>query len=398
MRYNRPYTIALPDAEPVDALRERIGSTLRRCRAARSCAHRSRTATSARAQRSIERYDAVVRGTTAIPPRLRRCRRDRADPGRAAGVALAVDGNPRYGRIDPQRAAELAVVEAVRNVAAVGARPLGMTDCLNFGDPTDPRSARRVRRRGRRLGARRARVGHAVRFGQRQPLQPVEGRASGRALADRGVRRRRSPTSRKRRRRRSSAPVRCCATSALRKPRSAARSMPRSWEFATNGAAGSAIMCEIRKRARAAASGIRSRSGVRRARRQATAGLLDLHRRDGLSHPRSQRDRRAAVRGRSWAGDLLEREVWFAEYGGFVVEVGDDAAFAAVGRGLRDGGCADRRNDRPRGARTRCAARGTATLGGFARSMGGTAARFLRQRRVTRARRGAGLSRHEQRR
>jgi phosphoribosylformylglycinamidine synthase len=81
------------------------------------------------------RYDAVVRGATVVP---------RGDcgagvlapvPGSRLGVALAVAGNPRYGRLDPRRAAEFAVVEATCKVAAVGARPIGLTDCLNFGNP-----------------------------------------------------------------------------------------------------------------------------------------------------------------------------------------------------------------------------------------------------------------------
>jgi phosphoribosylformylglycinamidine synthase subunit PurL len=46
-----------------------------------------------------------------------------------------VAGNPRYGRIDPRYAAEHAVIEAVRRVVAVGAQPIGLTDCLNFGNP-----------------------------------------------------------------------------------------------------------------------------------------------------------------------------------------------------------------------------------------------------------------------
>ena len=84
------------------------------------------------------RYDAVVRGCTVLP-------RGAADagvlapvPGSRLGVALAVAGNPRYGRIDPSYAAEHAVVEAMRRVVAVGARPIGLTDCLNFGNPRDP--------------------------------------------------------------------------------------------------------------------------------------------------------------------------------------------------------------------------------------------------------------------
>ncbi len=84
------------------------------------------------------RYDAVVRGATVLP-------RGRADagvlapiPGSRLGVALAVAGNPRYGRIDPRYAAEHAVLEAMRCVVAVGARPIGLTDCLNFGNPHKP--------------------------------------------------------------------------------------------------------------------------------------------------------------------------------------------------------------------------------------------------------------------
>ncbi len=84
------------------------------------------------------RYDAVVRGNTVLP-------RGAADagvlapiPGSRLGVALAVAGNPRYGRIDPGYAAEHAVVEAMRRVVAVGARPIGLTNCLNFGNPRKP--------------------------------------------------------------------------------------------------------------------------------------------------------------------------------------------------------------------------------------------------------------------
>ena len=51
---------------------------------------------------------------------------------------IGLGGNPRYAQIDPERAAELAVCEAVRNVVAVGARPAALTDCLNFGNPEDP--------------------------------------------------------------------------------------------------------------------------------------------------------------------------------------------------------------------------------------------------------------------
>ena len=54
------------------------------------------------------------------------------------GVALALDGNGRHTRLDPYRGAQLALAEACRNVAAVGATPVAATDCLNFGSPEDP--------------------------------------------------------------------------------------------------------------------------------------------------------------------------------------------------------------------------------------------------------------------
>jgi phosphoribosylformylglycinamidine synthase subunit PurL len=71
-----------------------------------------------------------------------------AVPGLGAGVvrikgteralAISVDGNGRYCYLDPYRGAVLAVAEAARNVACAGARPLGATNCLNFGNPERP--------------------------------------------------------------------------------------------------------------------------------------------------------------------------------------------------------------------------------------------------------------------
>src|SRR5437660_5066148 len=54
------------------------------------------------------------------------------------GVALATDGNGRYTRLDPYVGAQLALAEAYRNVAATGAVPIAVTNCLNFGSPEDP--------------------------------------------------------------------------------------------------------------------------------------------------------------------------------------------------------------------------------------------------------------------
>ena len=85
-----------------------------------------------------QRYDGVVRGCTATPPGYADAGVLVPIPGAPLGVALGLGGNPRYGKIDPRRAAELAVVEAIAQVTAVGATPVGLTDCLNFGDPTVP--------------------------------------------------------------------------------------------------------------------------------------------------------------------------------------------------------------------------------------------------------------------
>ncbi|MFC1581635.1 phosphoribosylformylglycinamidine synthase subunit PurL [Candidatus Neomarinimicrobiota bacterium] len=57
---------------------------------------------------------------------------------RNVGIALATDHNPRYGKISPYWAAVNAVVESVRNIAAVGATPQAITDCLCFGNPEKP--------------------------------------------------------------------------------------------------------------------------------------------------------------------------------------------------------------------------------------------------------------------
>jgi phosphoribosylformylglycinamidine synthase len=54
---------------------------------------------------------------------------------RRVGIALAVDGNPLYARISPYWGAANAVAESMRNVAAVGAIPWALTDCLNYGNP-----------------------------------------------------------------------------------------------------------------------------------------------------------------------------------------------------------------------------------------------------------------------
>jgi phosphoribosylformylglycinamidine synthase subunit PurL len=58
--------------------------------------------------------------------------------GTRRGLVVATDGNGRYVALDPRRGAAMAVAEAARNVSCAGGRPLGITDCMNFGSPERP--------------------------------------------------------------------------------------------------------------------------------------------------------------------------------------------------------------------------------------------------------------------
>lgn len=86
----------------------------------------------------FEHYDANVQGSTVVE-------RGEADagviapwPGKQQAIALAVDGNPYIGELEPYAGGAHAVLEACRNVVATGATPVAITDCLNFGNPEDP--------------------------------------------------------------------------------------------------------------------------------------------------------------------------------------------------------------------------------------------------------------------
>jgi phosphoribosylformylglycinamidine synthase len=83
-------------------------------------------------------YDTEVQGNALVRPGEADAGVIAPLPGSRVGVALATDGNPFYGRIDPYWGGATAVAEAMRNVAAVGAVPSGLTDCLNYGNPEKP--------------------------------------------------------------------------------------------------------------------------------------------------------------------------------------------------------------------------------------------------------------------
>ena len=57
------------------------------------------------------------------------------------GLAVSLDGQGRIARLDPRTGGALAVLEAARNVACAGGQPIGLTDCLNFGNPEKPEVA-----------------------------------------------------------------------------------------------------------------------------------------------------------------------------------------------------------------------------------------------------------------
>jgi phosphoribosylformylglycinamidine synthase len=84
-----------------------------------------------------EQYDKYVRGDTVLsaPDDAGMVRIDRKT---GKGVALALDGNGRFCKLDPYLGAQLNLAEAYRNVAMSGATPIAVTNCLNFGSPEDP--------------------------------------------------------------------------------------------------------------------------------------------------------------------------------------------------------------------------------------------------------------------
>jgi phosphoribosylformylglycinamidine synthase subunit PurL len=84
-----------------------------------------------------DQYDRYVGGNTALSyPDGAGMIRVSEESG--LGVALATDANGRYCQLDPYQGAQLALAEAYRNVATSGAKPLAVTNCLNFGSPENP--------------------------------------------------------------------------------------------------------------------------------------------------------------------------------------------------------------------------------------------------------------------
>jgi phosphoribosylformylglycinamidine synthase len=84
----------------------------------------------------FEQYDSTVQANTVAGPghgaaivRIK---------GTSKALVASTDANQAVGALDPWLGAALSVAEATRNVSITGARPLGVTNCLNYGDPTRP--------------------------------------------------------------------------------------------------------------------------------------------------------------------------------------------------------------------------------------------------------------------
>ena len=131
-RYDRPKTPALKDQVTITVLSTRnnqqdLTQNLLRLLSSGNIASK---------QWVFRQYDHMVRTNTAILPgadaavvRIKETRR---------ALAMTLDGNGRYCAANPREGAKLVVAEAARNVVCVGARPIAVTNCLNFASPERP--------------------------------------------------------------------------------------------------------------------------------------------------------------------------------------------------------------------------------------------------------------------
>lgn len=84
-------------------------------------------------------YDSTVRADTVVHPGSDAgVVRFRSATGKEKGIAITLDCNSRYCAIDAQQGTVLSLTEACRNIAATGALPIGISDCLNMPSPEDP--------------------------------------------------------------------------------------------------------------------------------------------------------------------------------------------------------------------------------------------------------------------
>jgi phosphoribosylformylglycinamidine synthase len=86
----------------------------------------------------FQHYDSEVQGRAVLRPGEADAAVEIFVPGANVALAASIGSHSRIGLIDPYAGGAWAVFEATRNAACVGALPLCITDCLNFGDPEDP--------------------------------------------------------------------------------------------------------------------------------------------------------------------------------------------------------------------------------------------------------------------
>ena len=133
---------------------------------------------------AFEQYDSVVGSRTARRP-------EAADaavlmlPESDRAIAVAIDGNGRRVACDPYAGTVEAVLECAQNLACVGAEPLGLTNCLNFGNPEKPSVAWQLDRAV--LGLADACLG-AADPGRRRKRLPLQRDRAGTDLPDAGGR------------------------------------------------------------------------------------------------------------------------------------------------------------------------------------------------------------------
>ena len=118
--------LPLPDMTPGEALLRLLGSA--------NIASRSGV---------YRQYDQQVQANTVVGPgtgdaAVLLLREGHGGPATRRGIAACTDGNSRMTWLDPFVGGQLAVAEACRNVSCVGAEPIALTDCLNFGNPERP--------------------------------------------------------------------------------------------------------------------------------------------------------------------------------------------------------------------------------------------------------------------
>ena len=123
----------------------------------------------------FRQYDSIVQGNTVLGPggdaavlRIK---------GSHRALVLKVDSNPRACALDPYAGAVATVIEAARNVACVGARPVGITNCLNYGNPERPEIIWQFAEGVRGLGDAARAIGAPVVSGNVSFYNETEGRA-----------------------------------------------------------------------------------------------------------------------------------------------------------------------------------------------------------------------------